>query len=90
MEDHGAIHASEEVGIEDWCVIRSTVDLARERIPGESPYSGVPWEEANDPAQPWKWLDENKGMYGYFEDWDYFYRLPYLVMKQIVADWGLN
>jgi nucleoside phosphorylase len=90
MEDYGAIHAAVEAGVDEWCVIRSTVDLARERIPGESSYHGVPWEQQDDPSQPWAWLDENKGTYGYFEDWDYFYRLPYLIMKEIVVDWGLN
>ena len=90
MEDYGAIHAAIEAGVDQWCVIRSTVDLARERIPGESSYHGVPWDQRDDPSQPWAWLSENRGTYGYFADYDYFYRLPYLVMKEIVADWGLN
>lgn len=90
MEDYSAIHAAVEAGVDQWCVLRSTVDLARERIPGESSYHGVPWEQRDDPSQPWAWLGENKGTYGYFQDYDYFYRLPYLVMKEIVLDWGLN
>ena len=90
QEDYSAIHAAVEAGVDQWCVIRSTVDLARERIPGESAYHGVPWDQRDDPSQPWAWLDENKGAYGYFADYDYFYRLPYLVMKEIVGDWGLQ
>ena len=90
MEDYGAIHAVVEAGINDWCVLRTSVDLARERIPGESSHHGVAWDQRDDPSQPWAWLGENKGTYGYFSDWDFFYRQAYFVMKEVVADWGLD
>lgn len=89
MEDYGAIHALVEGGINEWCVIRTSVDLAREKIPGDSQYHGVPWEQRDDPSQPWSWIGENN-TWGYFTDWDFFYRQSYLVMKEVVADWGLD
>ncbi len=88
MEDFEAVHAAAEVGIQNWCVIRSVTDPAREKLFGSVSF-GVPWGEQNDPAQPWKWIGENN-TFGYFQDYNYFYRQTYLVMKQIVADWGLK
>ncbi len=88
MEDFEAVHAAVEVGIQDWCVIRSVVDPAREKLFGSVSF-GVPWNEQNDPAQPWKWIGENN-TFGFFQDYNYFYHQTYLVMKQIVSDWGLN
>jgi hypothetical protein len=103
MEDFSAVHAAVEAGIKEWIVIRSITDLAYEIIPGESATPGVPWDERFDqgycdftpgycnwiPDQPFKWHDEND-TWGYFSDYTYFYRIPYLVLKQIVQDWGLD